>query len=108
MTIRRNDPPGDAVITNWQRAERGNEHVRIARMGSDSQLHHASVASRQSDLTQLGDHRFTENETDCIRCAREPRISRGSGAQQPGVQNRGDSGRRDRQAETGEKKGRPH
>ena len=109
MTIRRNDPPGDAVITIGQQTERGDEHVRIAGVERDLEVHHASISSRYSDLTQLGDNRFAENETNIVGRSGEACIRRGRGAQQPGVQNGGDRGRRDdRKPETNEKKGRLH
>ena len=109
MTIRRNDPPGHAVVTVGQQTKGSDEHVRIAGIERDSQVHHASIGSRYSDLTQLGDNRFAENETNIVGRCGEACISSGRGAQQPGVQNRGDRGRRDdRKPETNEKKGRLH
>ena len=109
MAIRRNDPPDNAVITTWQQTERGDEHVRIAGIERDSQMHHAAIRSCHRDLTQLGDNPFTENEAHGVGCFDEMCISRGSGSNQPGVQNGADRGRRDdRKPEKNEKKGCPH
>lgn len=109
MTIRRNDPPGDMLITGWQQPEWGDEHVRIAGIEGTPQVHHAAVGFRHRDLTQLGYNRFTENEANAVGSTGQACISRGSGSNQPGVQNGGYRGRRgNRKAEENEKKGRPH
>lgn len=82
--------------------------MRIAGIGRDSEVHHGAVGFRYRDLTQLGDNPFTENEANTIGLPGKPCISRGSGSNQPGVQN-GDRGCRDnRKTEKNEKKGRPH
>ena len=108
MTIRGNDSPGHAVKSVRQLAYWCSERLCTCGIPDRPQVEHAAVGLRHSDLAQVCDDRFTENQEQRFWRSGKAGVSGRGGPNQLGMQQSAQRRSRDeRSAGRTEKKGRP-